>query len=53
MPAVSPYAQKLAVIPTAEASIVVNGVKTVFWEYGDRNPLQLVMIHGFRGITMV
>lgn len=50
MPAVSPYAQKLAVIPTAEASIVVNGVKTFYWEYGDKNsPLQLVMIHGFRG----
>ena len=50
MPAVSPYAQKLAVIPTAEASIVVNGVKTFYWEYGDKkSPLQLVMIHGFRG----
>jgi len=50
MPAVSPYAQKLAVIPTAEASIVVNGVNTHYWEYGDtKSPLQLVMIHGFRG----
>jgi hypothetical protein len=28
MPAVSPYAQKLAVIPTVEASVVVNGVAT-------------------------
>jgi pimeloyl-ACP methyl ester carboxylesterase len=50
MPAVSPYAQKLAVIPTVEASVVVNGVATHYWEYGDaRSPLQLVMIHGFRG----
>jgi pimeloyl-ACP methyl ester carboxylesterase len=50
MPAVSPYAQKLAVIPTAEASVVVNGVVTHYWEYGDATaPLQLVMIHGFRG----
>ena len=50
MPAVSPYAQKLAVIPTAEASVVVNGLTTQYWEYGDaQSPLQLVMIHGFRG----
>ncbi len=50
MPAVSPYAQKLAVIPTAEASVVVNGITTQYWEYGDaQSPLQLVMIHGFRG----
>lgn len=50
MPAVSPYAQKLAVIPTAEASVIVNGIRTHYWEYGDvQSPLQLVMIHGFRG----
>lgn len=50
MPAVSPYAQKLAVIPTAEASVVVDGVTTHYWEYGNASsPLQLVMIHGFRG----
>jgi pimeloyl-ACP methyl ester carboxylesterase len=50
MPAVSPFAQKLAVIPTAEASVVVNGATTRYWEYGDvKSPLQLVMIHGFRG----
>jgi pimeloyl-ACP methyl ester carboxylesterase len=50
MPAISPYASKLAVIPTVEASVAVNGVTTRYWEYGDvRAPLQLVMIHGFRG----
>ena len=50
MPAVSPYAQKLAVIPTVEASVVVDGVITHYWEYGDvSSPIQLVMIHGFRG----
>ena len=50
MPAVSPYAHKLAVIPTAEASVVVDGVTTHYWEYGDvSSPIQLVMIHGFRG----
>ncbi|MDH6409115.1 pimeloyl-ACP methyl ester carboxylesterase [Aurantimicrobium minutum] len=50
MPAVSPYALKLAVIPTVEASVVVDGVTTHYWEYGDvSSPIQLVMIHGFRG----
>ncbi|MDH6207708.1 pimeloyl-ACP methyl ester carboxylesterase [Aurantimicrobium minutum] len=50
MPAVSPYALKLAVIPTVEASVVVDGVTTHYWEYGDvSSPVQLVMIHGFRG----
>ena len=50
MPAVSPYAHKLAVIPTDEASVVVDGVTTHYWEYGDvSSPVQLVMIHGFRG----
>ena len=50
MPAVSPYAHKLAMIPTVEASVVVDGVTTHYWEYGDvSSPIQLVMIHGFRG----
>lgn len=50
MPVVSPYAHKLAVIPTVEASVVVDGVTTHYWEYGDvSSPIQLVMIHGFRG----
>lgn len=50
MPAVSPYAHKLSVIPTVEASVDVDGVITHYWEYGDvTSPLQLVMIHGFRG----
>jgi pimeloyl-ACP methyl ester carboxylesterase len=30
--------------------VIVNGVKTHYWEYGDAShPVQLVMIHGFRG----
>jgi pimeloyl-ACP methyl ester carboxylesterase len=50
MSAVSPFAHKLSVIPTAEASVVVNGTTTHYWEYGDSTlPIQLVMIHGFRG----
>lgn len=50
MPAVSPYAHKLSVIPTVEASVDVDGFITHYWEYGDvTSPLQLVMIHGFRG----
>ena len=50
MPAHSPYAQKLSVIPTEESSVVVDGKRTHYWEYGNKNsPLQLVMIHGFRG----
>ncbi|MDH6532907.1 pimeloyl-ACP methyl ester carboxylesterase [Aurantimicrobium minutum] len=50
MPAVSPFAATLASIPTAEASVVVNGITTQYWEYGPATaPLQLVMIHGFRG----
>lgn len=50
MPAVSPFAVKLASIPTTEASVVVQGITTKYWEYGPATaPLQLVMIHGFRG----
>lgn len=50
MSAISPYASKLAVIPTVEASVSVHGVQTHYWEYGDNKaPIQLVMIHGFRG----
>jgi pimeloyl-ACP methyl ester carboxylesterase len=50
MPAVSPFAAKLSSIPTREASVVVRGVTTRYWEYGSvTSPLQLVMIHGFRG----
>ncbi|MEK7662933.1 MAG: alpha/beta hydrolase, partial [Actinomycetota bacterium] len=31
-------------------SVVVDGVTTHYWEYGDvSSPVQLVMIHGFRG----
>jgi pimeloyl-ACP methyl ester carboxylesterase len=38
------------VIPTTEAVVDVNGVSTHYWEYGDSDsPIQLVMIHGFRG----
>jgi pimeloyl-ACP methyl ester carboxylesterase len=50
MPAVSPFADKLSDIPITESSVTVNGVETHYWEYGDATiPLQLVMIHGFRG----
>ena len=50
MPAKSPFAHKLAHIPTQQASVVVEGITTHYWEYGDtETPIQLVMIHGFRG----
>lgn len=50
MPAVSPYASKLEQIPTVHASVEVAGMTTEYWEYGDQTaPLQLVLIHGFRG----
>lgn len=50
MPAVSPYAYKLEQIPTVHASVDVSGLRTDYWEYGDSSsPLQLVLIHGFRG----
>lgn len=50
MPAVSPFAASLASIPTTEALVVVHGITTRYWEYGPVTaPLQLVMIHGFRG----
>lgn len=50
MSAVSPFAEKLSHIPTTESSVSVNGMKTHYWEYGDAShPVQLVMIHGFRG----
>jgi pimeloyl-ACP methyl ester carboxylesterase len=50
MSALSPFAEKLSLIPTTESSVIVNGVKTHYWEYGDAShPVQLVMIHGFRG----
>lgn len=50
MSAVSPFAEKLSHIPTTESSVSVNGTKTHYWEYGDAShPVQLVMIHGFRG----
>lgn len=33
-----------------ERSVVVSGSTTSFWEYGDSSsPIQLVLIHGFRG----
>lgn len=50
MPALSPYAAKLATIPVREREIVVNGKATHYWEYGNEDSdLQLVLIHGFRG----
>lgn len=50
MSALSPFAHKLAQIPTQQASVLVDGITTHYWEYGDTaTPIQLVMIHGFRG----
>ena len=50
MSALSPFAHKLAQIPTQQVSVVVDGITTHYWEYGDTaTPIQLVMIHGFRG----
>ena len=50
MPVISPFAAKLASIPTYESSVNVNGVNTAYWNYGPSSgPVALVLIHGFRG----
>ena len=43
-------AAKLAAVPVREHTLVVGGAATRYWEYGDANATQsIVMIHGFRG----
>lgn len=50
MPAVSPFAEKLSYIPVSEHVVDVSGTDTHYWEYGNSDsPIQLVLIHGFRG----
>ncbi len=45
-----PFAQKLDTIAVKQCSVDVDGVSTAYWEYGNpRSPIQLVLIHGFRG----
>ncbi|MBK5237866.1 MAG: alpha/beta hydrolase [Actinomycetales bacterium] len=50
MSAFSPFAAKLDAIPVQEHTIGVRGVNTRYWQYGQPNALQtIIMIHGFRG----
>jgi len=50
MPVTSPFAVKLAAIPTLQSQIHVAGVSTAFWNYGAENgPISLILVHGFRG----
>lgn len=48
--ATSPYGDLLAQVPVRSHSGIVDGVDTAWWDYGpvDR-PVDLVMVHGFRG----
>ncbi len=46
----SPYADRLAAIPTRERTSDVLGASTAWWEYGDPDAeTTLVLVHGFRG----
>lgn len=48
--ATSPYANLLAQVPLRAYSGIVNGVDTAWWDYGPSDrPVDLVMVHGFRG----
>ena len=45
-----PYAEKLAQIPQRKHTVVINGAEVSYWEYGNpSSPVDIVMIHGFRG----
>ena len=46
----SPYEQALRVLPTQQHTVLSGGLTTHYWQYGDREkPVDIVMIHGFRG----
>lgn len=50
MSAASPYAARLASIPTTEHSVSVLGSTTRYWEYGTADAATtVVVVHGFRG----
>lgn len=45
----SPYASLLADVPVVRETVVVTGVETAYWVYGDENAPTIVAVHGFRG----
>ncbi|GAA2525901.1 hypothetical protein GCM10009860_02010 [Microbacterium mitrae] len=45
----SPYASLLADIPVVRETILVAGVETAYWVYGEDNAPTIVAVHGFRG----
>jgi pimeloyl-ACP methyl ester carboxylesterase len=50
MSAASPYATRLAAVPTTEHSVRVLGSTTRYWEYGPADAATtVVVVHGFRG----
>jgi pimeloyl-ACP methyl ester carboxylesterase len=47
---VEPYASALRAIPVRERIVLLAQGKTAFWDYGPQDrPVDLVMVHGFRG----
>lgn len=45
----SPYADRLARIPTAHRTATIGGAEVSWWEYGNPAGRTLVLVHGFRG----
>jgi pimeloyl-ACP methyl ester carboxylesterase len=46
----SPYAERLAEVAVSRHVAIVDGVETTWWDYGPNDrPVDLVMVHGFRG----
>ncbi|HEU5223796.1 MAG TPA: alpha/beta hydrolase [Candidatus Lumbricidophila sp.] len=45
----SPYAERLAQIPTTSHSATIGGADVHWWEYGNPEGRTLVLVHGFRG----
>lgn len=50
MPASSPYAARLSLLPVERHEVDVRGGKTVYWAYGPQTASTTVIaVHGFRG----
>ncbi|MDM4763147.1 alpha/beta fold hydrolase [Galbitalea sp. SE-J8] len=50
MPLASPYAPRLAELPTDEHTVELLGSSTRYWSYGPADAaLTLVLVHGYRG----
>lgn len=49
----SPYAEQLARIPVREHRLDVEGTATSWWEYGPADAPVIVLVHGFRGLSLI